>query len=36
MSRLSVVIPVYNEAGTVASLVDAVLRAPLPEGSTAS
>ena len=32
MSRLSVVIPVYNEAGTVASLVDAVLRAPLPEG----
>lgn len=32
MSRLSIVIPVYNEAGTVATLVDAVLRAPLPEG----
>jgi len=32
MSRLSVVIPVYNEAATVATLVDAVLRAPLPEG----
>jgi glycosyltransferase involved in cell wall biosynthesis len=32
MSRLSIVIPVYNEAGTVATLVDAVLRAPLPDG----
>jgi len=32
MSRLSVVIPVYNEAATVAALVDAVLGAPLPEG----
>ena len=32
MSRLSVVIPVYNEAATVATLVEAVLRAPLPEG----
>jgi glycosyltransferase involved in cell wall biosynthesis len=32
MSRLSIVIPVYNEAATVATLIDAVLRAPLPEG----
>jgi glycosyltransferase involved in cell wall biosynthesis len=32
MSRLSVVIPVYNEAATVAALVDAVLGAALPEG----
>jgi len=32
MSRLSVVIPVYNEAATVAALVDAVLGAPLPDG----
>jgi glycosyltransferase involved in cell wall biosynthesis len=32
MSRLSVVIPVYNEAATVATLVAAVLHAPLPEG----
>jgi glycosyltransferase involved in cell wall biosynthesis len=29
---LSIVIPVYNEASTVAALIDAVLRAPLPEG----
>jgi len=32
MSRLSIVIPVFNEAATVATLVEAVLRAPLPEG----
>jgi len=32
MSRLSVVIPVFNEEATVAALVDAVLNAPLPEG----
>jgi len=32
MSRLTVVIPVYNEAATVATLVDAVLAAPLPAG----
>jgi glycosyltransferase involved in cell wall biosynthesis len=32
MKRLSIVIPVYNEAATVATLVDAVLQAPLPEG----
>jgi glycosyltransferase involved in cell wall biosynthesis len=32
MRRLSVVIPVYNEAATVAALVDAVLAAALPEG----
>jgi glycosyltransferase involved in cell wall biosynthesis len=32
MNRLSIVIPVYNEAATVATLVDAVLRAPLPDG----
>ncbi len=32
MSRLSVVIPAYNEAATVAALVDAVLAAPLPAG----
>ena len=32
MSRLSVVIPVYNESATVAALVEAVLGAPLPEG----
>jgi glycosyltransferase involved in cell wall biosynthesis len=32
MSRLSIVIPVYNEAPTVAALVAAVLRAPLPDG----
>ena len=32
MSRLSVVIPVYNEAATVAALVDAVLGAALPVG----
>ena len=32
MSRLSVVIPVYNEAATVAALVDAVLAASLPVG----
>jgi glycosyltransferase involved in cell wall biosynthesis len=32
MSRLSVVIPVYNEAATVAALVESVLRAPLPDG----
>jgi len=32
MSRLSIVIPVYNEAATVAALVDSVLNAPLPEG----
>jgi glycosyltransferase involved in cell wall biosynthesis len=32
MSRLSVVIPVYNEASTVGTLVDAVLGAPLPDG----
>src|SRR5206468_1552937 len=32
MSRLSVVIPVYNEAATVAALVEAALLAPLPEG----
>ncbi len=32
MSRLSIVVPVYNEVNTVATLIDAVLRAPLPEG----
>jgi glycosyltransferase involved in cell wall biosynthesis len=32
MSRLSIVIPVYNEAATVATLVEAVLGAPLPDG----
>jgi glycosyltransferase involved in cell wall biosynthesis len=32
MSRLSIVIPVYNEAGTIATLVDSVLRAALPTG----
>ena len=32
MSRLSIVIPVFNEEATVATLVDAVLRAPLPDG----
>ena len=32
MSRLSVVIPVYNEAATVSTLIESVLRAPLPEG----
>jgi glycosyltransferase involved in cell wall biosynthesis len=32
MSRLSIVIPVYNEAATVAELIEAVLRAPLPPG----
>jgi glycosyltransferase involved in cell wall biosynthesis len=32
MSRLSIVVPVFNEEGTVASLVDAVLAAPLPDG----
>jgi glycosyltransferase involved in cell wall biosynthesis len=32
MSRLTIVIPVYNEAATVATLVDAVLSAPLPAG----
>ena len=32
MSKLSVVIPVYNEAATVAVLVDSVLGAPLPDG----
>src|SRR5512143_3058149 len=32
MSRLSVVIPVYNEERTVGPLVDSVLAAPLPEG----
>jgi glycosyltransferase involved in cell wall biosynthesis len=32
MSRLSVVIPVYNEERTIGALVDSVLAAPLPEG----
>jgi len=32
VSRLSVVIPVYNEERTVGALVDAVLAAPLPDG----
>jgi glycosyltransferase involved in cell wall biosynthesis len=32
MSRLSVVVPVYNEEATVARLIDAVLAAELPEG----
>jgi glycosyltransferase involved in cell wall biosynthesis len=32
MSTLSIVIPVYNEAATVAALVDSVLAAPLPDG----
>jgi glycosyltransferase involved in cell wall biosynthesis len=32
MSRLTIVIPVYNEAATVATQIHAVLRAPLPEG----
>jgi glycosyltransferase involved in cell wall biosynthesis len=32
MTRLSVVIPVYNEERTVAALVAAVLAAPLPDG----
>ncbi len=32
MSRLSIVVPVYDEEATVATLVDAVLRAPLPDG----
>jgi glycosyltransferase involved in cell wall biosynthesis len=32
VTTLSVVIPVYNEAATVAGLVESVLRAPLPEG----
>src|SRR5262245_3834531 len=32
MSRLSVVIPVYNEERTVASLVASVLAVPLPDG----
>ena len=32
MSTLSIVIPVYNEAATVAALVESVLHAPLPEG----
>jgi glycosyltransferase involved in cell wall biosynthesis len=32
LSRLSVVIPVYNEERTVAALVEAVLAAPLPDG----
>ena len=32
MSRLSIVIPVYNEEPTVAALLDSVLAAPLPDG----
>jgi glycosyltransferase involved in cell wall biosynthesis len=32
MTRLSVVIPAYNERGTVAELLARVARAPLPEG----
>ena len=32
MSRLSIVIPVYNEAATVATLIESVLEAPLPDG----
>jgi len=32
MQLLTVVVPVYNEGRTVARLLDAVLRAPLPEG----
>ncbi len=32
MGLLSIVIPVYNEERTLASLLDAVLAAPLPEG----
>jgi glycosyltransferase involved in cell wall biosynthesis len=32
MSLLTVVVPVYNEERTVARLLEAVLRAPLPEG----
>ena len=31
MSRLSIVVPVYNEAATIATLVESVLRAPLPQ-----
>ena len=32
MSRLSVVVPVFNEEATVANLIDSVLAAPLPDG----
>ena len=32
MTRLTIVVPVYNEEATVASLLDAVREAPLPEG----
>jgi glycosyltransferase involved in cell wall biosynthesis len=32
MSRLSIVIPVFNEAATIATIVDAVLKTPLPDG----
>jgi glycosyltransferase involved in cell wall biosynthesis len=32
ITKVSIVIPVYNEAATVQELVDLVVRAPLPEG----
>jgi glycosyltransferase involved in cell wall biosynthesis len=32
MSRLSIVIPVYNEEPTVGALIDSVLASPLPDG----